>query len=307
MIFNDLSISLLIPTLNAGARWIDVLESIRDQSVLIKSKIIIDSGSSDETINLALRFGFKVVTIDKSEFNHGGTRQKLIGLSDDSDICVFITQDAILASVDSILNIIKPFQDQKVGMAYGRQLAHINATPLEMHARLYNYPPVSQVVSMNDMSSLGFKVFFCSNSFSAYRKTSLDAVGGFPSNSIMGEDAIVAGKMLISGYKKAYAATAAVYHSHSYTIKEEFKRYFDTRVFHEQNRWLTQAFGTPTGEGLKYLKSEIKYAIANDFKSLFKSLVSLGAKWLGYHNGRYYTKFSTKTLKKLSMHKHYWK
>ena len=160
---------------------------------------------------------------------------------------------------------------------------------------------------LSDLKHLGFKVFFSSNSFSAYRKSALDKVGGFPSDSIMGEDAIVAAKMLMAGFKKAYVADATVYHSHSYTLIEEFKRYFDTRVFHEQNKWLIEKFGKPTGEGIKFLKSELNFVIKNDFKSILKSITSLGAKWLGYKSGKYYKKISTPLLKKLSMHKSYWK
>ena len=304
---NDLKISILIPTLNAGKEWSKVLEGINNQAYGFEHKIIIDSGSNDDTVAQATKLGFSVLVVDKKDFNHGAARQLLVDASKNADVCIFLTQDAILTSPESIKNIVVAFADPKVGMAYGRQLPHLNAKPLETHARLFNYPAHSEVLSMADYERLGFKVFFCSNSFAAYRKSALQEVGGFPSNSIMGEDAIVAAKMLIAGFKKAYVAEATVYHSHSYTLGEEFKRYFDTRVFHEQNKWLIDKFGRPTGEGIKFTKSELKYVITNDFKSIFKSLTSLGAKWLGYKSGKYYTKMSTKALRKMSMHKYYWK
>jgi rhamnosyltransferase len=304
---DELRVSILIPTLNAGKEWSNVLKSINEQLYHFNNKILIDSGSGDNTVLNATEFGFQIIKIDKEEFNHGATRQLLIKASGDSDICVFLTQDAILASPDSIINLIKAFDDPLVGMAYGRQLPHVNAKPLETHARLFNYPPESEVLSINDLERLGFKLFFCSNSFSAYRKSALSSIGGFPSDSIMGEDAIVAAKMLMAGFKKAYVAEATVYHSHSYSLNEEFRRYFDTRVFHEQNKWMIDKFGKPTGEGIKFLKSELSYVFKNDFKSIFKSITSLGAKWLGYESGRYYKRFSINTLKRLSMHKYYWR
>ncbi|MDB5017693.1 MAG: Rhamnosyltransferase [Mucilaginibacter sp.] len=303
---NDLKISILIPTLNAGKEWTKILKSINEQACEFKSKIAVDSGSNDDTVIEAKKFGFEVIEIEKREFNHGATRQLLVDACVDSDICVFITQDAILASSQSISNLVKAFDDPGVGMAYGRQLPHLNAEPLETHARLFNYPSTSEVLSIADHKRLGFKVFFCSNSFAAYRKSALVAVGGFPSDSIMGEDAIIAAKMLIAGLKKAYVAEATVYHSHSYTLDEEFKRYFDTRVFHEQNKWLINKFGRPTGEGIKFTKSELKYVFMNDLKSIFKSITSLGSKWLGYKSGKYYKKIPTKVLRMLSMHKYYW-
>lgn len=276
---NDLNISILIPTLNASKQWVDTLNSINQQSIKF-IKVIVDSGSTDDTKNLAVEYGFEVVEIPKSEFNHGATRQLLVEKAN-CDICIFLTQDAILASADSIINIIAAFNDPDVGMAYGRQLPHKNAQPLETHARLFNYPKNSETLSINDIDQKGFKVFFCSNSFSAYRRTALLSVGGFPSDSIMGEDALVAAKMLEAGYKKAYVANATVYHSHSYSFKEEFRRYFDTRVFHEQNNWLIQKYGKPTGEGVKFLKSELRYSYQHGIKIILKSISSTASKWLG--------------------------
>lgn len=304
---NDSKTSILIPTLNAGEEWEKVLESVNNQRYEFANKIIIDSGSTDDTVSLALKFGFHIIKIQKKEFNHGATRQQLVNASANTDICIFLTQDAVLTSSYSISNLVKAFDDPGVGMAYGRQLPHLNAEPLETHARLFNYPSTSEVLSIADHKRLGFKIFFSSNSFAAYRKSALDAVGGFPSDSIMGEDAIIAAKMLIAGFKKAYIAEATVHHSHSYTLNEEFKRYFDTRVFHEQNKWLIDKFGRPTGEGIKFTKSELKYVFMNDLKSIFKSITSLGSKWLGYKSGKYYKKIPTKVLRMLSMHKYYWK
>jgi len=304
---NHYKVSLLIPTLNAGKEWKQVLESIQTQSLSPARKIVIDSGSTDGTVQLAKAAGFEVIEINKTQFNHGATRQALVDLCVDTEICLFLTQDAILASPESLNSLVKAFDDPEVGIAYGRQLPHKNARPLEIHARLFNYPAHSETLSINDSSERGFKVFFCSNSFSAYRKSALKKVGGFPGDSIMGEDAIVAARMLMAGYKKAYVANAPVYHSHSYSLKEEFKRYFDTRVFHEQNKWLIETFGKPGGEGLRFVNSELKFAVKHDLKSVLKSVTSLAAKWLGYKSGKYYKQLPVNMLKKVSMHKFYWK
>jgi rhamnosyltransferase len=303
---NTYKVSLLIPTLNAGKDWPKALESIQAQSLSPMHKIIIDSGSTDETVPLAASAGFDVIKIGKKEFNHGTARQTLADRSHDADICIFLTQDAVLASPGSILNLVNVFEDPQIGLAYGRQLPHHNARPLEAHARLFNYHERHEVRAYSDKQKLGFKVVFCSNSFAAYRKEVLNQVGGFPSDSIMGEDAIVSARMLLAGHKVAYVADAMVYHSHSYSFKEEFKRYFDTRVFHEQNKWLIDNYGRPTGEGLRYVKSEVNYVIRNHPQSLLHVVGSTFAKWLGYSSGKYYKKVPKNLLKKLSMHSSYW-
>lgn len=307
MIPNKIKVSILIPTYNGGQLWTEVLNSINGQTYSFFKKIIVDSSSNDDTPKFAADHGFEVIRINKSDFNHGATRQQLVDASMDSDICLLLTQDAVLASPDSVEYIVKAFEDNSVGMAYGRQLPNPGAQALEKHARLFNYPPLSAVVSMNDFDRLGFKIFFSSNSFAAYRKDALKAVGGFPSDSIMGEDAIVAAKMLSAGFKKAYVAEATVYHSHSYTLTEEFKRYFDTRVFHEQNMWMLEKYGKPTSEGLKFIKSELRFALKHSPMDIFKSIASISAKWLGYTTGYFFKKIPDSFLKKLSMHSFYWK
>jgi len=303
---NNYTTALLIPTLNAGKDWPKALESISAQTLSPLRKIIIDSGSTDDTVALAASAGFEVVKISKKEFNHGASRQTLVDRSHDAEICIFLTQDAILASPDSIHNLVNGFDDPHVGLAYGRQLPHTNARPLEAHARLFNYHDRHEVRTYTDKHRLGFKVFFCSNSFAAYRKDALNQVGGFPSDSIMGEDALVSARLLLAGYKVAYVADAWAYHSHSYTFQQEFKRYFDTRVFHEQNKWLIDSYGRPTGEGLRFIRSEANYVLRNHPQSLLRMAGSNFAKWLGYSSGKYYKKVPKNLLKRLSMHSSYW-
>jgi rhamnosyltransferase len=299
--------AVCIPTYNAGTLWEETLKSVAMQDLAGFHKLVVDSGSTDNTVALAEAYGFTVIKIDKAEFNHGATRQMLADSTPVAcEICIFMTHDAILATPDSLSKLVEAFNDEGVGIAYGRQLPHKNAMPLEAHLRSFNYPAVSNVRSVVDKEKLGFKVFFCSNSFSSYRKTALREVGGFPTESIMGEDAIVGAKMIKAGFKIAYVAEAAAHHSHDYKISEEFKRYFDTRVFHEQNNWLIKEYGKPTGEGLKFVKSELKYAFFHHQRYIVKSIASIFAKWLGYKMGGPYKKMPPGLVKKLSMHKYYW-
>jgi rhamnosyltransferase len=304
----DKKYAICIPTYNAGNDWEATLKSIDSQDLQSIEKLIVDSGSTDNTVPLAKQYNFAVISIDKSEFNHGATRQLLAdSTSPECIVCVFLTHDAILATPDSLRKLLQSFDDPEVAIAYGRQLPRKNARPLETHLRSFNYPDISNVRSAKDKEKMGFKVFFCSNSFAAYRKSALSKVGGFPTGSIMGEDAIVGAKVIKAGLKIAYVAGASAYHSHNYTVLEEFRRYFDTRVFHEQNKWLINDFGKPTGEGIKFVKSEIGYVIKNSPLSIFKSVTSIFAKWLGYKSGGFYNKIPRGLLKKLSMHNYYWK
>ena len=300
-----MKVAVLIPTYNAGKVWETVLDKIALQDLSIEEKIILDSGSTDETVQLAKAHGFRVLTIDKLNFDHGYARQLLFEASN-CDLVIFLTQDAIPNGRSSFSRLVDSFNDPMVGLSYGRQLPHLGAKTLETHARLFNYPSVSKVKQLEDKNILGIKTASCSNSFAAYRRAALIDVGGFPYKTIFAEDVIVGGKMLLNKWKIAYVSEAQVYHSHDYTVKEEFKRYFDIGVFHSTNQWLINEFGSARGEGLRYLKSEFKYVASNNLVAFPKMMLSIGAKFIGYRLGMIHRKLSANLRKSFSMHKSYW-
>lgn len=298
---------LYIPTLNAGKLWPAVIQGIKRQLTQPDKVVIIDSGSTDGTLSHLALDDFEVIHIDKKDFDHGGTRQMAIDRFPDADVYLFLTQDAILADEHALGNLIKVFMEKpSVGVAYGRQLPHVGARGLEAHARLFNYPTHSQLRGLNSISTYGIKTASCSNSFSAYRRTAFQEAGGFPSGTILGEDVIAAGRIILNGWQLGYRADAQVYHSHSYSIREEFKRYFDIGVFHATNAWIFEHFGHAESEGVKYVKSEIAYLIRHSLSELPKAFFSTLAKWLGYKLGLLHKHFPASWNKRFSMHKAYW-
>ena len=298
---------LVIPTYNAGNQWQDWITAYQSQSLKADKVIVIDSSSSDNTVNLAEEAGFLVYSIPQSAFNHGGTRNQAIKLGKGfSDIVVFMTQDAILASPDSLANLLAPFVDPEVAAVCGRQLPHHEATPLAVHARYFNYPSESRVRTMADISALGIKTAFMSNSFAAYRLSVFDKLGGFPDNTILAEDMYLTAKMILSGYKVAYCAEATVFHSHNYTLKQEFQRYFDTGVFQQEQKWIQQKFGRAASEGKRFVLSELKFLSIKSPHLIPKAILSTCAKWLGFKLGHYYYRLPYKWCRAFSMHKGYW-
>lgn len=301
-----MKISLFIPTYSAGIIWSKLVESINLQDVKFRSKLIIDSGSKDETTKTAFVNGFEIHNINKKEFNHGGTRNKGVELLNNNDIIIFLTQDVILANPDSLSNLIKPFEDPQVACVYGRQLPHKDANPLAIHAREYNYGDQTIIKDESMIPEIGFKVSHISNAFAAYRTSVFKEVGTFPTDVIIAEDTYLASLIIKAGLKIVYAADAEVYHSHNYSPIEEFQRYFDTGVFHKQNDWIRNDFGQPDGEGLKYIISEFKYIIKKNPFWIFPAILSNGMKWIGFKLGQKYTKLPKILLKPFSMHKNYW-
>jgi len=298
---------VIVPTLNGGKTVDNLAGGLKKQSLQPDNILIIDSGSTDNTLSAVEMYGFTVYTIPQCQFNHGSTRQFGVQVSQDSDIIIFLTQDAILAERDSLRTLVDCFNDDRVGMAYGRQLPVQNASAISAHARLFNYPEKNQMRSPADITRFGIKAVFCSNSFAAYRRAALTSVGGFPENIIQNEDTFVCAKMLLGGWSVAYCANAQVYHSHDYTCIDEFKRYFDIGVFHSRNKWIMEAFGSAENEGRKYVISELKYLAASAPYAIPASLLHTLFKYLGYKFGFSIERHLPPNIKrKLSMNKAYW-
>lgn len=301
-------IVIVIPTLNGGDRLNQLLMSIASQSYQPYQKIIIDSASNDNTLLVAKKYGFRVVSISREVFNHGSTRQQGVEMVEEADIIIFLTQDTILADSETLSRLIACFINSDIGAAYGRQLPHFKATPLEAHARIFNYSAVSRIKSIEDAPKLGIKTAFISNSFAAYRRSALMDVGGFPSNTILSEDTYVAAKMLLNGWKVAYCAEAQVYHSHNYSFIQEFKRYFDIGVFQARESWIREKFGQAEGEGLRYVISEMKYLWKNNYAYLIPSAcIRTVLKYMGYKLGLWENKIPIFIKRRLSMHNRFWK
>ena len=300
-------VSLLVPTLNAGAAWPVWIAALLAQSRRPDRVLVMDSQSRDATVEQAEKAGFEVVTVQRSLFNHGGTRRAGVQrLMADTDLLVCLTQDAVLADSTALARLLAAFEDPQVGAAYGRQLPAGDASAIAAHARTFNYPAESATVTLQDRERLGIKVCFLSNSFAAYRVRDLLTAGNFPERVILGEDACVAGRLLLAGKAVAYRADACAVHSHNYSLVEEFRRYFDTGVFHARQRWLLEAFGSASGEGLRFVWSELGYLAGRAPWRIPEALARTGLKWLGYRLGRGERWIALAVKRRLGMFRSFW-
>lgn len=301
-------VRVVIPTYNAGKYFSELAPALLAQGIRANQLLIIDSSSTDGTAELFRNLGAQVEVIPQSQFNHGATRRDAVLLSGEVPYLIFLTQDAIPAGSDAFLKLIDALiADMQIGMAYGRQLPRAGAGAIESHARLRNYPDCElEVRTLKDNLDLGIKTVFCSNSFAAYRRSALTDVGNFPDDTLFAEDQITAGRMLLRGWKIAYAGKACVTHSHGYTITQEFKRYFDVGVFHARNLWLLEAFGVAEGEGSRFVASEFKYLLRHNPVAIPSAFARTALKYLGYRLGRSESRLSATTKVRLSMSPKYW-
>lgn len=299
------SYSIFIPTYNASNYLPGLLKKI---DTLTDKICIVDSNSHDTTVDIARNQGVKNITIiNTDDFDHGGTRALAKCTTTDSEIVVFLTQDATPVSSKDIERLLTAFEDSSVAAAYGRQLPYDDASLFGEHLRQFNYPNQGYVRSFKDKNSFGIKTTFISNSFAAYRRSAMDDIDWFKKGLILGEDTFAAAKLMLKGYKVAYVPEAKVYHSHNYTIIEEFKRYFDIGAFHTMEDWILEEFGNAEGEGMRFIKSEIKLILSrNKFNLIPEWFLRNLMKYSGYKLGRIYRLIPLPIIQKLSMHHRWW-
>lgn len=216
-------ISVIIMTLNAEKYIQNIIDMLKKQTIMPDEIIVVDSQSQDQTVDIAKKNNVKIILIDRKEFDHGGSRDLALRESI-GDYVLFLTQDAEIGNEKYVENLISPFNDDKVAMVCGRQIAKKDATSYERLIREFNYPDKRMTKTKEDIKKLGIKAYYMSDVCSAYRRDIYLQIGGFEHPILTNEDMLIAAKALKNGYKTSYEPDAFVYHSHNFTLKQEFKR-----------------------------------------------------------------------------------
>lgn len=300
-------VSVVIPTLNGAKHLPGFFKMLNSQSFPPCEVIVGDSASEDDTVKICLENGAKVIHIERDSFDHGGTRSKLAKLAK-GEFVIFFTQDALLVDHDAIKRLLELFErDHAIGCAYGRQLASKNATVFARHLRDFNYPSVSSVTKFADKQIKGLRTIFISNTFAAYKAKVLEECGYFKDDLIFGEDTYALGVILKLGYEVGYVAEACVYHSHNYTLKEEFLRSFDIGVLHGSEKWLLDTYGGAENIGASYVRSIFKLLFTEKrYFLMIDCFCRNGLKFLGYKLGRHHRYLPKSLLPHLSMNRRWW-
>lgn len=256
------------------------------------------------------RFGsffgkFTLLHIRKEEFGHGRTRDMGMEMVQ-TDLCLFMTQDALPRDRSLVEGLEKAFCDPLVAAAYARQLAGKNSSPLEREARFFNYPPVSSVRSGKDLQTLGIRTFFCSDVCAMWRKDVYLQLGGFEKDVIFNEDMILAAKVIKAGYRIAYCADAAVYHHHNYSAVKQLKRNFDLGVSQADHPEVFSMVSSGK-EGIRFVKTASRDLVLEGHGALLPQFLwQSGCKYIGYQLGKRYRKLPPGLVRKISDSPDYW-
>src|SRR5512134_1966552 len=97
-----------------------LLEGIRQQTIKDVEIILVDSGSTDDTVSIAESFGVRIVRIPSSEFTFG--RSLNLGVQKATREFIVIASAHIYPVYpDWLESLLRPFQDDRVALTYGKQ------------------------------------------------------------------------------------------------------------------------------------------------------------------------------------------
>jgi rhamnosyltransferase len=235
-------ITVFIPTYNGAGNIAETIDAVLNQELPPGYELeflIIDSGSSDNTLDIIDGYSHKVwlEQIPNSEFSHGGTRSKAAHMAK-GEFILFLTQDATPTNYRWVINMIEPFFiSEKVGCVLGRQVPRPNAAPTIKREISSVFGPLGaadSIVIHRNKSLVDGKKLNSSNNFfsdvnSAARRDLL--IGDVPFRNVnYAEDQSLAEDMQKKGYLKVYAPLGEVWHSNDYTAPQYFHRKFDEYV-----------------------------------------------------------------------------
>jgi glycosyltransferase involved in cell wall biosynthesis len=211
-------ISIIIRTFNEERYLGELIKAINKQIVNDFSIeiVIVDSGSTDNTLKICESFNCKIAKIDKSDFSFGKSLN-LGCLASSGDVFVFVSGHCIPSNEFWLLNLINPIIEKKAVFTYGRQIGNEHSMFSEKQI-FKKYFPLKSSIPQNG--------FFCNNANSAILKEEWER---FRFDEILTglEDLHLAKKIVESGKFLGYVSTAVVYqlhHENWHKIKNRFER-----------------------------------------------------------------------------------
>ena len=208
------AVSVILRVKNEGQTLESVLQALlaQDYPSTIEP-VIVDSGSTDNTLDIAHKYQCKVINLKSEEFTFGkalnmGYREA------GGEIFVNLSGHSIPLDTHFLKKLIEPYKDPLVMATFGRHVPLTEACPSEARDLESWYP--DQWLDVPERFS---------NGNASLRKSAWEKIP-FDEQVTGSEDIIWAKQIIASGYKIVYVPEAGVYHSHQSSLKYAFERRF---------------------------------------------------------------------------------
>ncbi len=237
----EFPVTVFIPTYNGGETFKRVIAGVFSQTTSFPYEVlIIDSGSTDGTLDVIAEYNVRLIKIPSREFNHGLTRNLAVREAK-GKIVALLTHDAVPYDDTWLENLVSNFDDPEVAGAYCHQLPRDDCNPFQLD-RLRGWTKadgervIKQIETRSEYEALP--------PMERYLKIAFDDVASCVRKSTMGkipferrqfgEDVAWGKQAILSGYKIVMDPRSVVVHSHNNSIWYEFKRvYLDHQNLHD--------------------------------------------------------------------------
>jgi rhamnosyltransferase len=209
-------VSIVIRTLNEARFLPAVFDALDRQRMggLEKEVVLVDSGSTDGTVEIAEARGARIRKIAKSDFTFG--RSLNYGCeAARGEILVFISGHCIPCHEDWLQELVRPILDEVAAYSYGKQVGNSDSKFSECQLLKKYFPDASKVPQQD---------FFVNNANSALAKAVWDQ-HRFDESLTGLEDMDLGKRLTAAGHKMAYVASAGVYHLHDESWRQVKRRY----------------------------------------------------------------------------------
>jgi glycosyltransferase involved in cell wall biosynthesis len=232
-------VTVAVPVLN-GARYLnEVLTAVRAQVIEREVEIlIVDSGSTDSSLEIAQAHDARVHHIAKTEFSHGGTRNLMMELAQGSHVA-FLTQDATPAHEHWLAALLEGFeQAADVAAVFGPhdarpEASHVIKAEMERHFATWGDGGRGIDIQRLDRSPTGLAEYRASPGRFIFLSSVNCCIERRAWEKIRfrevpyAEDQLFGRELIEAGYAKVFHPEARVLHSHHYGSIPFLRRYFD--------------------------------------------------------------------------------
>jgi|LAHS01.1.fsa_nt_gb rhamnosyltransferase len=276
-------IDVFIPLYNAEPYLPRLFKGIESQKgVQINKVLFAITDSKDNTFSIVEKSGYPYFIVHKDEFSHSLVREKGMNLCE-SSIVIFLTQDVLIERPDVFYELTKDIGVNNVVHCFAHQISMSKG--IEKYTREKNYPKQSYIVSKEDIGRMQIKAFYSSDACAAYDRNVFLQLGGFDGKKIqVSEEMYYCRKALLAGYKIEYCSNSVVIHSHNFTLKEVYHRYYDIGIFFAQNPEFTSY--RSNGAGFSLAMYIFRRALQEfNFPVIFRFIPDMIARFLGKRKG----------------------
>jgi len=214
------SISIVIPTRDAGRAFGTVLHRIMGQGLAPLEILVVDAGSQDGTRHIVSQF--PDARFVESPVSAGPATWNFACLQARGELVVFLSQDSVPADGDWLKHLAAGLEDPSVGAAYGRQEAAVGSDPIIAHrlARRFPEEAASRRARFGDPVTYASLAFSIDNT--AIRRTAFKGIH-FNEHLHVGADRAWARQVLLASYTVAYVPAAVVERAVHHTLSKAWK------------------------------------------------------------------------------------